>query len=209
MPTPFDKGNGGGTPSRGNPTQKPQRPPGDDSDRGGDPPEQPSIRDQIRQQVVQGVAGDGLRDLADLQRCAQMSEAGYESVKAALQATRSGGDTSGLHHHGRVIQQMVKGIREAGAKPDELQELRRGLADLHAAVLKQDRVSAHKALVQLLHGFFEVNHEMADEMSKGYGAAPAPEDVVEDEAPGEGGDAQAVEEPKKQEPEAKVKRNGP
>lgn len=136
-----------------------------------------------KQQLIQAAAAPSMRDPMKLQDMGRHSASGYAIARKALDAFHAGG-ISGVHHHGRAIQEAVRMVKEAGAKPHELAKLRHGLSMLHAGVMTGDSARVHEALTQIQHGFYHAHGAAAKEHG-GMGGfpmigaqAPAPEDSL-------------------------------
>jgi hypothetical protein len=140
----------------------------------GDPadPRDPA-RESIKQSIMQGAGAmdPNARDPQLIQQLGSGAVSGYHSARQAMDAMHAAGDIQALHHHGKIMQKAVKALKDGGAKPEELAKLRHGLAMLHGALTRGDRVSAHDAVTQIAHGFYHAHGEF-EKASGGMGIPP-------------------------------------
>ena len=149
-------------------------PGGKDAQPGAKPGAKPpptNVLDQAKRDMMTGAAGgmpQPVRTPQSLGQLGQHASSGYRAVGQAIEAMHAG-DIGVLHHHGRALQASIQQLRGAGAKPEEIEKLRRGLGKLHAGLVTGDKATAHEALTMLQHGFYHAHDAFTKE---GGGAVP-------------------------------------
>lgn len=131
-------------------------------------PPAPDPRDDARQEIKNTLTGaPGARHPQQLRTLGLTSGRAYEAATNATKALHASGDVSVLHHHGKAMQDAVKALKRDGAKPEELEKLRRGLTALHSALSIGDQVAAHEAVTGLQHGFYHAYSSFRKENGPG------------------------------------------
>lgn len=131
-------------------------------------PPAPDPRDDARQEIKNSItSGAEMRHPQQLRTLGLTSGRAYEAATNATKALHASGDVSVLHHHGKAMQDAVKALKQGGAKPEELEKLRRGLTALHSALSIGDQVAAHEAITGLQHGFYHAYSSFRKEHGMG------------------------------------------